>query len=567
MQTWVTLWRDNAQRLAFAVAALATLLSLGLSSTLSPRALGFALADDALFVRLAQSISDGQWLGAYDDFTLVKGPFYPLFIAMAHAVGLPLLIAQQALALAVAGVTAVAMHRLGLPRTMTLILFVLLALSPLAWHPDLVRVTREPVYTSLGLAVFAFASVVLLTRNQTPFARMIALAGLGVSFAAYWLTREESVWLYPTLAVLAVVPAVNMAFVWWRNGLPTHRLRESILPVALQAAALVLPFAALAGGVAMMNKIHYGSFITNEVREGAMPAAYGALLRIREDAPTPRIFFAGDAAARAYQASEAARELQPALDGARGDNWRRIGCEALALAPCPTGFGGGWFMWALREAAREAGHMRDGASAQAFFDRLAREINGACDAGQIPCEPPHEGMRPPIALMHFKTLPDRTNQALQMSLRFGFGDVGAAPSVGSPEQLAAFRNMVGAIAPTDGEPQQAATPPMKVIAEAYALLVPLAFTIAIFAFGLALLRRRAVPLNAGLAVVAVAALTAVAVRAILIAVIDVTSWNAVNVQYMSPAAPFVLVFIVVGLYLGARVPTSMTPLKKAANAS
>jgi len=86
-------------------------------------------------------------------------------------------------------------------------------------------------------------------------------------------------------------------------------------------------------------------------------------------------------------------------------------------------------------------------------------------------------------------------------------------------------------------------------------------------FGLAILRRRTVPLNRAMVVVAIAAFTAVVARALLIATIHVTSWEAINVQYMSPAAPFVLIFIVVGVYLGARVPTSMTPLKKAAKAN
>jgi hypothetical protein len=567
MQAWTSLWRDNAQRLAFAAAALATLIALWLTSTLAPRALGYALADDALFIRLAQSMTEGRWLGAYDEYTLVKGAFYPLFIATAHVVGVPLLIAQQAVALIVAGVVAVSMHHLGLPRAVTLILFVLMALCPIAWHPDLVRVTREPLYASLGLAVFAFAALVLLKQNQTPLARMIALGGFSVSFAAYWLTREESVWLYPSLAMLALVPTISTGFVWRRHGFPIHRLRESIVPVALQGAALLLPFVALAGGIALLNQTHYGSFITNEVREGTMPGAYGALLRIREEAHTPRIFFTADAAARAYEASAAARELQPTFDGARGDTWRRIGCESLALSPCPTGFGGGWFMWALREGAREAGHMNDAAASQAFFQKLADEINAACDAEKIPCGPARDGMTPPLVPQHFATLPDRVVDAIALVLRFGFGDAGTAPSEGKPEQLQAFRALVGPIAPTATEPQIETSNAMKIIAEGYALVVPFAFTVAMLMFGLAILRRRSVPLNPALTVVAIAAFTAVVARALLIATIHVTSWEAINVQYMSPAAPFVLIFIVVGIYLGARVPTSITPLKNAAKAS
>ena len=41
-------------------------------------------------------------------------------------------------------------------------------------------------------------------------------------------------------------------------------------------------------------------------------------------------------------------------------------------------------MWVLREGAREAGHMNDAAASQAFFEKLADEINAACDAKKSP---------------------------------------------------------------------------------------------------------------------------------------------------------------------------------------
>ena len=53
--------------------------------------------DDYLFVKLAKHILSGEWLGPYNQVTLVKGPVYPLFIAMAHHTALPLLLVQHLL--------------------------------------------------------------------------------------------------------------------------------------------------------------------------------------------------------------------------------------------------------------------------------------------------------------------------------------------------------------------------------------------------------------------------------------------------------------------------------------
>ena len=57
----------------------------------------YAPHDDLLFVRLAYSLLNGEWLGPYTNLTLAKGPFYPLWIAATTLTGIPLLIAQHLL--------------------------------------------------------------------------------------------------------------------------------------------------------------------------------------------------------------------------------------------------------------------------------------------------------------------------------------------------------------------------------------------------------------------------------------------------------------------------------------
>src|SRR5581483_2262150 len=44
--------------------------------------------DDALFVALGRSLANGNWLGPFNEVTLVKGPGYPIFLALGHWLGL-----------------------------------------------------------------------------------------------------------------------------------------------------------------------------------------------------------------------------------------------------------------------------------------------------------------------------------------------------------------------------------------------------------------------------------------------------------------------------------------------
>ena len=58
---------------------------------------GGAPLDDELMFRAANHITAGQWLGAYDYLTLSKAMFFPMWLALLHALHLPYLVAGAAL--------------------------------------------------------------------------------------------------------------------------------------------------------------------------------------------------------------------------------------------------------------------------------------------------------------------------------------------------------------------------------------------------------------------------------------------------------------------------------------
>src|SRR5689334_10252265 len=44
--------------------------------------------DDGLYMLLGTYLSQGWWLGPYSQFTLMKGPGYPAFLALGNVLGL-----------------------------------------------------------------------------------------------------------------------------------------------------------------------------------------------------------------------------------------------------------------------------------------------------------------------------------------------------------------------------------------------------------------------------------------------------------------------------------------------
>jgi hypothetical protein len=636
-------------------------LSVWLRSAVPVFAIGTAAHDDLLFVRLAYYLGGGLWLGPFDQLTLAKGMAYPAFVVLAFAVGIPLKVAEQALYLAAAGLAAWLVNRLTRSGWLAVLLFACLALNPALWTTQLARVIREGTYVSLSLAVVMLTVIVLVRRDKlSAKVRGAALTMLGVTAGLYWLTREEGVWLAPAVAFLLVAAAGIEIWQYWRSA----NWRAAVRKVAVILGLAVIPvaiFAAILGAVAGMNYRQYGAFTANELQSAPFRAAYGAISRIGHDEWHRYIVFPKDARERAYSVSAAARELRPTLDGEVGENWRLMGCTQMRIEVC-RGIPAGWFVWGFRDAVAAAGHYTSAGSALTFYERLAAEINGACDDGRIACLAPRATMTPPF---HWEFVGDTlaTIPALAKMLIYP-GDVGALPSDGPQFAIDLFADLVGPVAaaplsyrvllmtvtapvefpdfvirdrggaPYRSElrkalPTKPASGPgaetiavelatdcirpscelvvrsgsneqsfpieelaagpllasqdthvllrhifkrgrstaipvaseirrdlqlrvMRVIATIYAAVLPVLVGLGALGVGLAIVLRRFAPPTEGMLALVIACAIAVVTRMVLLAYIDVSAFSAANSLYLSSASPFLLIFSILGVYLGVR---------------
>ncbi len=283
--------------------------------------------DDALFVRQARFLGAGMWLGPYDNLTLAKGMFYPLFILASFVAGISLSMAEQVVYLGVSALTGRMVLRMSASRRLAFAVFVVLALNPVVWNWEMDRVIREGLYISLSLAVVSLALAVGFPALRTgrPWRPLVLGVSLGLVLAAFWLTREEGPWILPALAVVVVASLISA---WWLPPLWSMQgLRGSLRRVALPLAAAGLTFELAIGAVCTLNYIHYRLFITNEFKSAPFLRAYGALSRIKHDEWHRYVVFPEDARERAYSASPAARELAPVprwtAGGSLAPDWLR----------------------------------------------------------------------------------------------------------------------------------------------------------------------------------------------------------------------------------------------------
>lgn len=508
-------------------------------------ALGSAGHDDQLFIQLAEHLVRGEWLGPYNQLTLAKGAAYSLFIAACFAIGLPLFLAQHLLYAGACALFVRALRPAIASAGWRLAIYALLLCNPMTYDaPSMGRVLRQHIYGPLALLIFA-GLVALWFRRQSRSRRQLPWAILtGLALGAFYLTREEALWIVPSMLLLTGA----YLFGCWRD--PSASLRRGFSQLAVLAFAATLPVFA----ISLQNYRHYGWFGTCEFRSAAFQDAYGALLRVEVGRQLPLVAMTREARVAIGEASPAFAEVQRQFDNGIARGWAEASEFFTHVPPAQEQIGGGWLMWALRDAVRESDPSRNAAQTLAFYQRLADEVNDAVDTGRLPGGPRRHGFMP-------RWSADLTGPFWSTALEFSdyvfsFRNFSGRPppSSGSAESLQQFRDLTrDRLSPPEGE--------LDVVgAKRYLLnldkvswlhttgrtLRPVLLGLFIVAQALAVLRlfqaawRRewTYPLT-----LATAAWGACAVSVLMHAMIQVSSFPVRTISSFAPIYPLLLVFI------------------------
>jgi hypothetical protein len=375
---------------------LATLFRLWLALHLPSQLLPHLGHDDGLQYQLAKSLAAGDWLGAYHQRTLAKGMGYPMFLAATHLSGLPVSLTHGLFHLLAAAGAGWAVARLTGSRLAGIAIYVALALEAVALVGANVRVYRTAIYWAQIVLVHALACIVFYRPLLRPRLNLALAFVLGLCFAWTWLTREEGVALAPGLIVLAGGAALAAAS-------SRARLVGLLRVVASSAAGALLFFV----GVMTLNSIHYGSFLTLDMKDRNFVAALSALQSVRVTEPVSPYVPVPLAARRAVASiSPAFAPLAASLGpGGRAFEWRGFGCKVL---PETCGdIAGGWFIWALRDAMALEGGYASPAVASARYATIAADIKAACASGKLLCEETLLPYLPRTSASQWASLPRR----------------------------------------------------------------------------------------------------------------------------------------------------------------
>lgn len=336
--------------------------------------------DDYLFINLAKHILSGEWLGPYNQMTLIKGPSYPLFIAAANYLDIPLLLMQQLVYAAACMVTIIAFRPLLEKQWVLFLIFFLLLFNPFTYnYPGTGRAFRFGLSMPLVLALFSTMGGLLLRVNSSFLKKLVWSSAIAVLFTSLWYTREEGIWLLPSLSLFALY----FLFLGGRTDpakYTSHIMLLCILPIVFYGCTTSLQ---------QKNSKYYGSPCINELKSEEFQAALGGLMNINVVEAQRAIPVPLKNQEAAYNASPTFRELKPYFE------------EGKKGAQLPPSF----YIWVFRDNVRKSGHADTLPEALQFYRKIGDEIRSACEEGTIPCLDRKPSIKPVWRAEYFKFVP------------------------------------------------------------------------------------------------------------------------------------------------------------------
>lgn len=356
-------------------------------STGVPKLFIYGPHDDLFFARAAHSIIRGSWMGPYDQYTLIKGPFYAFFLVLSFLSGLPLYLNETIFYVGACLTLFFALKPLLSNYWWRLFIATFLMFTPNSFTIWMhLRVYREFVYYSLSLYVIAFTIGLLLRLEYKPKYLLFWSLGLGLSMSAFLLTREEGIWIYPMLGIVFIIGLIKI----WRQGNRRKPFLKSLLlllPIPVWFIPIII--------ISFLNYSNYGFWGVSEQLEPEFNRVLNTLARIEtEENWHPAIQISKSARLAAYDVSPTLGQFEDLIER-YVEGWNIADNKSMALKPewylseygdGEDELGNGHFLWLLRDVVYARGYYSDGSYPKELYRQIGNELEMACQSGELVCK-------------------------------------------------------------------------------------------------------------------------------------------------------------------------------------
>lgn len=411
------------------IAVGAAILRIGMMMRTPIYALANYKHDDLLLVTLAQHLQEGEWLGPYNNLTLVKGISFPVFLALCNRCCIPYLFGMGLFYTGAVILFVTAVREQISNRWVQLGIYLFLLYSPAMLSVDAQqRVYNCALVPGAILLVFAGVLGVFFRRHRSWKTVLVWSCFLGFAFPFFWHLRNDTMWMLP---FVLTGTGISIFCIIKKNGFHKGTAVKSLICLI---PVLTLVFSNLM--IAGINQKHYGLFVVND-RSGSSEAEFiSRLMEMDEKSENPNVWVSQKAMKKAVEVSPALQEIQPQIEEMFQSGWASGG-EIV----------GDIVVWAFRDAMEAAGYYQGNApETDAFYKRATAELDQAYEDGRL-----HKdgllhlsALSKGISWKDVPTLVKRIKSSFLAAVNARYAEVQLKKASGNRDQIRYFEAMTGA---------------------------------------------------------------------------------------------------------------------------
>jgi hypothetical protein len=396
-----------------------------------------ALHDDALFVEQALALSNLNWLGEFNNRTMIKGAIFPIFLNTSLIFHIPLRLLESLLVIFSSLFFIRSLNFFKLSNNIKIILFILLIFSPIIYSSLDYRILRDMIYPWLLLLILSQLIIILCSiYSFDKFSWKVTIYNsfiLSFFLFIFFGTREEGIWILPLLILFAFL----IIFITIKN-----KRFKNFYFIFIPILFLKLFFLSYGS----LNNFYYDTFTLNDFKNPSYVSGYSSILRVENDSKTRYDGPSFQTWDLIFQISPAARKLKSAIKGESYNNWSIMGCKTiidqrpyLSNYDCSNNMVSSYLIFSFRDVLWDSG-FKSPNDIYKIMDDIAFEIDQACDSGLIVCNRKIHNILPPSTFTTSAFIDALKNLPFTFKILFqsSYPDVKSLNSYGEYESLETF---------------------------------------------------------------------------------------------------------------------------------
>lgn len=172
---------------------------------------GDAGADDYLYVRYAKSLLEGNYLGTFDGYTLVKSISYAIYLYINNILGMPYRLALILFYILAISALVYTLNKIIKSTYFSVVLYLFLLYSPVMLHNENIqKVYRGGVLVSSSILVISCFIGIYASKKKLEKILWSILGALSLPF--FYYVKEDSIWIMPFICIMILIYSVKNCF-------------------------------------------------------------------------------------------------------------------------------------------------------------------------------------------------------------------------------------------------------------------------------------------------------------------------------------------------------------------